>query len=138
MTCDKSLVHFPNDNRHYQRFWAHLRLMCSYSASKKINNEMHSIFECVHHNYGNILHVLQLLLHRAHHRRWDKQRKRARKRDLCTNFIYIILKSSKLCMIFNLCHFLYHSLNKSHVPTISCSWNVLIIFFWHFLNGICH
>lgn len=46
--------------------------------------------------------------------------KRERKRDLCTDYIYIILKSTKLCMIFNLCHFFCHSLNKSHVPTISC------------------
>lgn len=46
--------------------------------------------------------------------------KRERQWDLCTDFIYIILKSSKLCMIFSLCHFFCHSLNKSHVPTISC------------------
>lgn len=80
---------------------------------------MHSIFECVHHNYGNILHVLHSC-YIEYTIGADKQRKRERKRDLCTDFIYIILKSTKLCMIFNLRHFFCHSLNKSHVPTISC------------------
>lgn len=44
---------------------------------------MHSIFECVHHNYGNILHLLHFC-YIEHTIGTDKQKKRESKRDLCT------------------------------------------------------